>query len=248
MYTSLQAVALRTVRHNDRSSILTAWSPVMGRLSLVMPAGNGPESRRRRALTMPLCLFEGEVDVRPGRELHTVRDIRRCDFSKGASDLASHPVRATVAMFLAEVLSVVTREGDADRRLWSLIVETNGRIATGNGVALSNLPVMFLMRLASCLGIDPDFGEMKSGMGFDMAEGIFRVTRPMHDHWVAPEETRVTAAVWKLAEGYRHISLVRLPRSVRRKILNGIIRYYVLHHYPLDRLRSLDILKTVFDS
>lgn len=250
MYTDIVAVALRTVRHNDRTSILTAWSPTLGRLSLVMPAGNGHESKRRRALTMPLSLFEGVVDVRGTAELYRVRDVRVWSPGEGrrSPDVASHPVRATVAMFVAEVLSVATREGDADPNLWSLVVETAQRTGDGTAHELANLPVAFLLRLGAVLGIEPDFTEYRGNRGLDMLEGVFRVTRPSHDDWIGAEESRPLAVFAASAAGYRHLGLVRLPRKVRARLLEGILRYYALHHYPLDKLRSLDILKAVFSA
>ena len=248
MYTNIVAVALRTVRHNDRSSILTAWSPSLGRLSLVMPAGNGPESRRRRALTMPLCLFECTVDDRGDNELMLAREMKSWGPEGYCPDVSSHPVRATVAMFIAEVLWVVTREGDADPVLWNAIVETVSCVAGSKGAALSNLPTGVLLRLANVLGIEPDFYDYRYGMGFDMIDGVFRTTRPMHDHWVANDDLRVLLTVNAALRDYRHLGLLHLSRNVRTRLMDGILRYFVLHHYPLDRLKSLDVLKAVFSA
>lgn len=249
MYSSIEAVALRTVKHNDRSSVLTAWSPQLGRISLVMPAGTGVESRRRRALTMPLSLFECVVDRRGDNELMIARDLKGWHpEGRGSYDVSSHPVRATVAMFVAEVLSVVTREGDGDAALWSLVVETANHVAEGNSAVLANVPSMCLLRMAAVLGIEPDFAARSDADGLDLTEGVFRRTRPLHDNWAGADEMRVIALMAEASASYRHIGIVRLPRTVRNKVLDGITRYFVLHHYPLDRLRSLDILKTVFAS
>lgn len=77
MYTALHCIALRTVRHSDTKNIVSAWSRELGRVAFAFPAGSGREARRRRALTTPLALFEGQCELRPGREIHTIRDLRR---------------------------------------------------------------------------------------------------------------------------------------------------------------------------
>lgn len=237
---------MRTVRHNDRSDILTAWSPRVGRLSLVMGAGRSKESLRRRALTMPLSMFEVVVDVKGSNELLRPREIRAWSPSGRAADVTSHPVRAAVSMFIAEALSAVTREGDADPALWSLVVETVDAVANGSANALANLPVAFLLRLAAVSGIEPDTHSYRPGMEFDMVEGVFRTSRPLHDYRIGAEELAVAMKAAGILGSYSHLGLVRLPRAVRSRMLDDMLRYFALHHFPLDRLRSPDVLKAVF--
>ncbi len=47
MYESIRGLALRTIRHDDRTSILSAWTAERGRVAISMPAGNGREARCR---------------------------------------------------------------------------------------------------------------------------------------------------------------------------------------------------------
>ncbi len=242
MYRPIRAVALRTIKHSDRSSILTAYTAESGRISLIMPAGNGPESRRRRALTMPLSLFEAVADIRPGRDLQMVRDLR--PMSGVALDPASNPVRATVAMFVAEVLGVVTREGDADAALWALIVDTASALSMATGRQLANFPHAFLVRLADVVGILPDnTGYVRRGW-LDLAEGVYRRTPPVHDYRLGPDETRTVAIFARTVRGgYDLAGRLALPSPVRSRLLDGLLGYFTLHNYPLDRLHSLDVLR-----
>ena len=196
---------------------------------------------------MPLGLFEGVADIRPGRELIFVRDVKQWSGAETVNvDVSSHPVRSTVAIFVAEIIGVVTREGDGDTALWNLITETVDVIARGSAVALANIPVAFLFRLASILGVEPDIAEFSPGMGLDLQDGVFRRTRLLHDFWVGADEARGVTVLAEAFDGYRHAALVRLPRSVRSRLLDGMIKFFTLHHFPLDKLRSPEILKAVF--
>ena len=246
MYNSILAVALRTVRHNDRTSILTAWSPSQGRLSLVMPAGNGVESRRRRAVTMPLGLFEGVISAARSGTLSRIRDVRTWGPDGYQPDVSSHPVRAAVAMFVAETLSVVTREGDADQLLWQIIIETASLVADAPPTALANVPIMFLLRILRPLGIEPDWHDYVRGKGFDAVDGVFRASAPAHKNWLSGNQARIGAILARAAEGYIHVGLPRLDRSTRNAVLNELIDYFSLHHFPLNRLRSPAVLHALF--
>lgn len=241
MFKSIRGVALRTVRYNDRNSILTAWTAELGRTALLMPDGAGRESRRRRALTMPLSLFEGQVDVRPGREIMTVRDMRPLAVTTA---LSAHPVKAALAMFLAEVLQAVLRDaGQADPVLWRLIHDTVTALDRAPDRALANFHLWFLYRLGVVIGIEPDTSTFERGRVFDMADGIFRDSAPGHADYVEAAEARIVVILGRLSE--RSLPLLRMSSERRSRALDGILRYYTLHHSPLNALHSLPVLRTL---
>lgn len=247
MYTPFYAVALRTIKHNERSSILTAWSAQLGRLSLIMPAGNGAESRRRRALTMPLGLFEGVVDVRPGRELMPVRDVKPWSGLRRPVDLSARPAAASVAMFVAEVIEVVTRPGAGmpDPQLWQLIADTARLLDNAKPNVVAAVPWAFMMQLADVSGIAPDAATYRPGSILDLSEGIFRTTPPLHAYATDNAGARIASVLMRAAHNYSHLGLLHLNRDTRRQLLDSTVQYFTLHHFSLDKLRSLDILRSL---
>ena len=58
MLRELHCIALRTIKYNERHSILSAYSLEVGRVSFLVPAGAGMEATRRRALFLPLGAVE----------------------------------------------------------------------------------------------------------------------------------------------------------------------------------------------
>ena len=70
MLRSLHCVALRTIKYNEKHSILSAYSLELGRVSFLLPAGSGREAARRRALMMPLGTFECVADIRHGQDIY----------------------------------------------------------------------------------------------------------------------------------------------------------------------------------
>ena len=97
----MELIALRTVRYNDKNSILSAFTAERGRVSVLVSASGSKEARRRRALLMPLSVVDAEIDIRPGRDIFNLRDIR--PLSSSLSIFSSH-VKSAVAIFLADFL------------------------------------------------------------------------------------------------------------------------------------------------
>lgn len=242
MYQTLECLALRTVRYDDRRSIVAAWSRQLGRLSLAVPDGSGREARRRRALMMPLSLFAGEVDIRPGRDIHAIRDVRPLAV---AAETASDPAKSVVALFLAEALERLLRIPAADETLTAFIFDAVGRLnRLGSAAAVANFPIIFLSRLAAYLGIAPDPKQWRPGSWLDLMEGIYRSTPPMSGPYLDPAQSAVAAMVGRL--GFDSGRRLRLPRPLRREILDRILEYYTLHYTRLDNLNSLPVVKDIF--
>ena len=241
MYQTLHCIALRTGRYSDSKNILSAWSRELGRVALVLPAGASREARRRRALTVPLAAFEGECDVRPGRDLLTVRDFRPADVSIA---LKSDPYKSLTAVFLAEVLDLMLSRADADETLSDYLFSAIRVLAsTTHPTAVANFHLVFLFHLAAPLGIAPDTSEWSPGMVFDMRDAMLRHTPPPHSDYLGPADTEGLSRLPRITFANMHRWL--LSSADRGIILNHILRYYGIHMAPLTSLHSLDILRSL---
>lgn len=241
MRRTLHCIALRTIKYNERHSILSAFSLEAGRVSFLVPAGAGREAARRRALFMPLGLFECEAHLRHGQELFTMSNPRAEVVLHGVH---SHPVKSALAMFLAEVLGVVVRESGPDELLYAFLWQSIERLNdTQEGIA--NFHICFLYRLGRFVGIEPDVTTYQPGRVFDMVDGTFRLTPPLHSHVLSPDESAVLAALSRIT--YNNMHLYRFNRDNRRQLLTLMLEYYTLHYASLSSLKSLDVLTALFD-
>jgi len=237
---TLHLIILRTIRHNERHNILTAFSLESGRVAFAVSAGSGRAASRMRALMMPLSIVECEADIKPGRDIHTMANVRSMTALHG---IHSHPVRSSLAMFLAEVLGCILRDGPPDSLLWQFIADGIVNLDRIPPAKLANFHLCFLSRLAAVLGIAPDIGSYSDGMVFDMADGRFRMTPPLHPHFFSAADSRAVPMLGRLT--FQTMHLWRLSRDERRRILDGILEYYSIHYATLTGLKSLDILRTL---
>lgn len=239
MYRRIQAIALKTVKYSDKNSILTVWTADSGRMSLLISDSAGRESRRRRALTMPMSVLECEVDMRAGREVLPVREMRA---SMVTPSVSANPVKASIAMFMAEVVLTVFRDTAAsDAVTWHLLTQAVAMLdKTSSSAALANFPLWFMARMAVAGGIEPDTSGARTGWVFDMTEGIFRPAPPAGGVWLGGDQARLAAMLTRLPA--RHLSLLRISGTVRREALDMTIRYFGMHHLPLTSLKSLPVL------
>lgn len=238
----LHCIALHTVRYNDRNNILTAFSLEDGRVSLLVPATASREARRQRAITMPMSFFECIANYRHGGAIANMSDVRQ---SIPLPGLTGNPVKITVALFLAELLGVVLRETPEDPLLFNYLSYSATRLDTASAGETANFTIHFLYRLGRFLGIEPDTSTYRRGRVFDMLDGTFRDSAPLHQKFLDGEDAD---AVYMLSRmSWENYGMFRFNRDQRRRILAAIIDYYTAHYTSLTRLNSLEILKEIFD-
>lgn len=239
MSQTLHAVALRTVKYNDRNSILTAWTAERGLVSMLMPAGRSRESLRRRALTQPLSLFECVADLHPGRELCRVSDLRAIH---AFGSIHSAGMKSAVAFFIAEVLAKALR-GGGDPAMWQFIVDSLCEFDAMDSRHAANFHLWFMVHLAAMLGFGPDSSEAAYGRIFDYRAGTFTATPPISGPYAAGNDARLARIL--IDSSAARLAMLRLNHSSRAAILDAILDYYAAQQLPLAPLRTLAVVCTL---
>lgn len=241
MFETLHCVALRTIRYNDSRSILSAWTAERGFMSFAMPDGRGREAMRRRALTMPLSTFEAVCDIRPGRYIYFMRDVKPMKVNMSTT---SSPAKLAVALFMAEVFEKILRNMQADSTTSLFVFDCVESLESAGSRGVANFSIWMLYRLTEVSGIAPDMASWHRGAIFDFENGCWRDSVIGCDYDEAELTARAAHIVSRLNRS--NIERLRLPREVRRRMLEAILRYYELHYIKLLPLNSLDVVSELF--
>ena len=240
MQEKLNGIVLHVLQYSDKNSIVHILTDRCGRMSFLLPQGNTKSARMRNAMFMPLSIIELEAKIIPGKELHSFREARS---TIALTKIYSDPVKNAIAMFISELLSRSIQESEENIPLFRLIktsIELLNEI--DNGVA--NFHIWFLFNLGAFLGIQPDIETYNEGFWFDMSNGVFTHDRPLHSHYLTPQEAPVILLLSRMT--IRNLHHFRFNRSQRGDILDIALTYYRLHNSMIGNLRSPDILKQLF--
>lgn len=240
MKQTLHLIALRTIRHSDRHNILTGYTLENGRMAFAVNAGAGASAARMRALLMPLSVVECEARIQPGKEVHTLLQVSPVTPLHG---IHAHPVKASLALFIAEVLTTLLRDGPADAPLWHYLSLSISTLAELQAARVANFHICFLTGLSRMLGIAPDVTDYRRGMIFDMTEGRFRQSAPLHSRFLTASESAIVGVLARLS--YRNMHRWRMSRQERQSVLDGILEYISIHYASLSNLKSLEVVRSL---
>lgn len=233
-------VVLSTLKYSEDKLIVNALSRSAGRVTLLVRIAHSQRAAVSHTLFQPLAVLEVQWEANPRSGMLKPKAARS---EVQLLSVQSNPVKATVVMFLAEFLSHVTRSNFDGGLLYDYIVYALQWFDEAEK-GYANFHLVFLMRLARFIGIEPNTEEPTPY--FNLQDGEFVGVRPDHIYYIKGEEARVLPTLLRMNFGTMH--LFRLSGSQRSRILEAIITYYRLHLPGIPELKSLEVLKMMYQT
>lgn len=234
MLVTTRAIVLKTFRHGDRSVVMKAWTRrhgLRGYVVRIAARGGG------MAALQGLGRVELVAAERSDRDLQTVRELR---VERPYLRIPTEPLRASVALFVQEVLYRVLKQESADEDLDDFLHAALE--ALDQAPDLSHFPLVFLLRLSGHLGFLPE----APGPGedhFDLREGHFMPQPGEPDHTLGPPLS--TALAHLLQAQLDEPPPMRIPARQRHDLLDHLLLYYRLHLEGMGEMRSPAVLHQV---
>ena len=239
-----RGIVLRTVKYQDSSLIVDFFTASHGRLSFVTHVSHSSrKSSLGASFWRPLNLleFEAELPVQNARRLPRPKDVR---VYENYVDIPYNPLKSTLALFLSEFLSHVLRDTQSDTPLYNYI-EYSLRWLDVATEHYSNFHLVFLMQLTQFVGIYPNLSDYAPRRFFDLVQGTYCYGQPPHSSFLSPEEAQLLPTLFRM--NYSNMHLFRFNRQQRWRCLEVINNYYCVHFPQFPQLRSLSVLREVFD-
>ncbi len=223
MLDKARGIVVRAVRYGDTSLIADIYTDKYGMLGFIAKMPKKRKSATRGLLLCPLAILEIDFDYHEGRNLLRLSDAR---LAEAYGSLPYHPVKETIALFLAEFLSCALRsERGPNPPLYSFV--ENSLLWLDNSEShFTNFPTAFMLRLTRFLGIWPSVEEV----------------RPLL-HEEEEEERAALPSLLRMNYGTMH--LFRFTSAQRSRILQVANNFYRLHIDGFPELKSVAVLREV---
>ena len=235
----IHGIVLRQVKYGESGQIVDLFTDSHGRMSIMVKGGNRKPSAPVRL--MPMLMVEFDCNIHGQGRLVTPQGLTPYYIYQ---DAQFNPVKSTILMFACEFLQNALREEGPNHLLYQYIEDSMRWLdASRDGVA--NFHIVFLMRMMQFLGISPNLDGYSPVLFYDMLNAEYRYGQPSHPHFLRPEEAKAIPYIYNMRIGNMH--LYRLSRHHRHRILEVITEYMCIHLPGFRELKSLDVLREVFD-
>lgn len=234
-------IVLRCIKYNDSMNIVDVYTKLSGRASFLVRISRSRKSNVKSVLFQPLSFIEFEADFRAKSSIYPIRNAK---VWIPFQSIPYAPYKSTMALFLSEFLYRALKEEEGNEALFAYLENSILWLDTCKS-NFSNFHLVFLMRLSRFLGLYPNLSQYREGAYFDMLNAQFSSSLPAHSAYLNVEESARVPLLMRI--NYKTMHLVRMNRSQRDRCLFLINDYYRLHLPDFPVLKSLDVLKAIFE-
>ena len=156
------------------------------------------------------------------------------------------PYKSAIALFLSEFLYRALREEAENRPLFAYLQHSIVWLdECGSGFCQFSSG-LFDAVCRCFLGLYPNLEDYHGGDYFDLQNACFTPLRPqLHSDYIAPEEAARLTRLMRM--NYETMHLFAMSRMERARCLTIMNEYYRLHLPDFPVLKSLEVLKELFD-
>jgi len=241
MLVTTEGIVLHFIKYGESSVIATIYTRDSGRQSYMINAALGKKSKNKASLLQPLFCVDLVAYQKQTSELHRVKELKASQVYQSVPFEIS---KSAVAIFLAEVLYKSINEQEGYPEMYDFIKNSLlyfDLMETGS----SNFHLWFLFRLTEYLGFLPHTQKAGFENWFDMKTGAVVHFQPSHPFYGNKE---ITPFLMELSGLKIHqLADFRISRKTRDSLLSVLIDYYHLHFNDLGEIKSLNVLREVFE-
>jgi len=241
MLSKTRAIVLGSVKIKDNTLVLHLYTEEYGRCSYLLFGAQSKRGGKKTAFIQPLSLVEIEAEHRVNRDLQKIKEMK---MDTPINDILFNPYKNAIAFFLSEVLYNVLKMSEKDEALF-LFVHNSIRYLDAIKNGISNFHIAFLVKLSFFLGLWPDIDRLTHYPYFDLKQASFVQTKPFHSSYIETGRSPILQYITRI--NYRNMHLFRFSRNERNEFIEKMIEYYRLHTQSIGDLKSLAVLKEVFD-
>ncbi len=240
MLLKTKCIILHHTRYSDSGLILQAYTREAGRLSFMVKGMRSKGSGKHNAFFQTMSMLDVVLYYKESRNIHHLREF---SVPYSLSGIYTDIRKSCIAVFLGEILSQVLKEETHNYELYDHI-EGSLRFLSESSSGFSNFHIAFLIGLSSYLGFEPGKRTSAREKFFDLADGRFAETPPVHGYYADEVISGILAGFFSAS--YGSMGAIPLTGSLRNDVLETIIKYYSIHLPLFKKVKSLQVLKEIF--
>ncbi|PLX13876.1 MAG: DNA repair protein RecO [Marinilabiliales bacterium] len=241
MNVKTEGIVLHQFKYSDTQNIVHILTRELGKKSFAVRRSKNKRSSRKGSLTQAFYLVELEFFYNSKKDIQNISEVR---LSIPLQSVINSFVKRTVSLFLVEILNKAIREEEKNYEMFDFIYNSI-RLFDRVDKGVANFHILFLLKLSRFLGFAPNGVFDKDNPFFDMLNGSFVSTEPLHAYTLKKNQANLLSSL--LTTNYDGLESIVLSGKERYEILNIIVQYYQLHIDSLGDIKSLDVLHDVFN-
>ncbi len=236
-----KGIALHYIKYGDSSIIAHIYTDIFGRQAYIVNGVRSKRSKIRLSLFQPLSVLDMDVYYKPGRDIQRIKDLRNY---LPVQTIHNDIVKSSIALFISEIIYKTLREVESNMPLFDFLYNSIHLLDIKNK-GIENYHLAFLLVLSKYLGISPQMtetgkpGTISGGQGKSFNDNLqysFLLTEP---------ERKGLDELYRYS--LRNLEKIKIDNNTRSSLLDKLVEYYKMHLEGMGSIKSLAVLKDVFN-
>jgi DNA repair protein RecO (recombination protein O) len=237
MIQATRGIVFHTTRYSETSAIVKIFTEESGLMSFLVKGLYSKKSKIRSAMFGHLTLLDLIIESREHKSLHYIREI---GINHYAPDFQESISRSAVVLFINELLYKSVKEEESNRPLFGFI-NSSLQLLGNREIPAQAFHILFMLKLTRFLGFLPRIAKTDAGSYFDMEEGLFLDSEPLHRYFISGPPA---AALEQMqAMDFHELKDFIISKPVRDELLDRLLDYYRLHIPEMGEMKSVKVLQ-----
>ena len=230
-----RAIVLHSIPYGDNSKVVKCFTDNLGLQSYLVNAVNNKKGVLKPSMVMPLTQLSIVAYNKGKGGLERIKEAR---LESNYLNIPIDPIRNALAIFVSEILIKVCQEEHENYPLYRFLESQLNKLDASE-TQLGFFHLTFLVELSSFLGFKPSLpiGQMQY---FDLMEGTFETSRPLHAHYLSENETALLCKLLNKEEP------LKVDKDLKLSLLDKLLEYYKIQIDGFRDVKSLEIIKMLF--
>ena len=229
-----KAIVLSRLSYSESSLIVNLFTLESGLQTFLFQGAK----KRKGLILFPLELVEIVYYKRNDSSLMKLTEMQALE---PLHHLLDDPLKSSIAFFISELMMNCLRDNHQDKRLFQFLSEEIHWLNLSE--ELSNYLVWFLAQISKLEGFQPEV-QHENPRYFELQEGKFTNELPFLPSYL--EESWLHWLTDSLRLEKTAFLAVSIPKEERVKLIDAWLEYYQFHVSGMRKMKSLEVIRTVF--
>lgn len=240
MLIKTNGIVLQRTKYADNGLIVKIFTKDYGNLSFFIKNSFRKKSKFSNVLFAPLSLLELNFDYKKKSSLHYFKEVTTY---YQYHSIPFNSSKNSIFIFYTELISKLLYETGEDEELFTCIEKELIKLDTTK-IIRPDIHLIFMYELSRKLGFDPI-------NNYDKNNGYFSITNAQFEKVFTENEDLLSKEasyyLQQIIVFYQNQELISLPsKNIRNELLQGLIKYYLIHNEHIKTIDSVTILSNIF--
>ncbi len=240
MLQTTKGVVLHYIKYGESSVIVKIFTQHYGVQTYILKGIHSKKNKQQKAYLQPLSIVEIEASQQENKSIQFLKSIK-IDYPY--QSIPFNIYKSTIAFFIAELLTKTIKEEEANTELFSFIISSLGYLDEVQE-HFSNFHLVFLAKLTSVYGFQPQLNTYKDKSYFNLQDSDFTTEKPNHPFFLCQENSQRFNHLFLI--DFNHLHELHFSNSSRKEVLTALLDYYSIHIQNLSTLKTKDVLEDFF--